>query len=60
VWYLQTLPEAPGTAKLVQTISPVFGVQTWQEAPTMEEKSLQDIVTKCTIYRKSLFLVAMK
>lgn len=60
VWYLQSVSEAPSTAKLVQTISPVFGVQTWQEAPTMEKKTAQGIVTKCTIYRESLFLVPVK
>lgn len=60
VWHLQSLSEAPGTAKLAQTISQVFGVQISQESSTMEERTLQDIVTKCAIYRKSLFLVPVK
>lgn len=52
VWNLQSLPEVPGTAKLVQTISPVFGVQTWEEAPIMEKNPPTDIVTKCVSTRK--------
>lgn len=60
VWHLQSLSGARGTAKLAQTISQVFGIQTWQESSTMEKRTLQDNVTKYAIYRKSLFLVPVK
>lgn len=60
VWHLLSLPETPGTAKTAQTISQVFGIQTWQESLTMKKRTLQNTVTKCAIYRKSLFLISIK